>query len=66
MEMLQRVVEVGMALDYGDTFGRTALCGAAKRGHKNIIRFLLENGICTNTPDCLGFTSVAIAAKEGH
>ena len=38
LEELQRIVEAGIALDYGDTFGCTALLGAAKRGHKNIIR----------------------------
>jgi len=38
---VQRLVEAGIALDYGDPFGRTALWGAAKSGHQLIIRYLL-------------------------
>jgi hypothetical protein len=40
LEELQRLVEAGIALDSGDPFRRTALWGAAKSGHKLIIRFL--------------------------
>jgi ankyrin repeat protein len=66
LEEVRRIVEAGIALDYGDTFGCTALWGAAKRGHKNIIRILLETGSSTNISDCEGVTPIAIAAKEGH
>ena len=59
-------MKAGTALDYGDPYGRTALWGAAKRGHKSIIRFLLENGSFVNIPDCKGVTPIYIAAKEGH
>jgi ankyrin repeat protein len=59
-------VEAGVALDYGDPFGRTALWGAAKSGHKLIIRFLLQNGSCVNIPDCEGVRPTDIAVREGH
>jgi len=59
-------VKAGIALDYGDTFGRTALWFAASRGHKSITRLLLANGNCTNIPDCEGERPTEIAAKEGH
>jgi ankyrin repeat protein len=65
-EQVQRLVKVGIALDLGDPFGRTAVWVAAKSGHKSIIRFLLQNGSCVNIPDCKGVTPVVIAAKEGH
>jgi len=42
------------------------LWGAAKNGHKSIIRFLLQNGSCVNVPDCEGVTPLEIAAREGH
>jgi len=65
-EQVERLVEAGTALDYGDTFGRTALWRAASRGHKSITRLLLANGSCTNIPDCEGMTPIEIAAREGH
>ena len=66
LEEVQRLVEDGVALDCGDPCGRTALWGAAKRGHKSIIRFLLQNGSCGNLPDSEGVTPIDIAAIEGH
>jgi len=36
LEEVQRIVEGGIALDYGDPFGRTALWVAAKSGHKTL------------------------------
>jgi len=65
-EQVERLVKDGIALDYGDTFGRTALWRAASRGHDYITPLLLANGSCTNIPDCEGMTPVEIAAKEGH
>ena len=55
-----------MALDCGDPFGRTALWGAARNGHKSIIKFFLQNGSCVNVPDCEGVTPLEIAARESH
>jgi hypothetical protein len=46
------MVEGGLALNCGETFRRTALWGAAKSGHKLIIKFLLQNGSCVNIPEC--------------
>jgi serine/threonine-protein phosphatase 6 regulatory ankyrin repeat subunit B len=66
LEEVQRLVECGIALDYGDPFGRTALWVAAKSGHKLIIRFLLQNGSCVNIPDCEGVRPTDIAVREGH
>ena len=66
LEELQRMLEDGIAVEYGDIFGTHCTVGAAKRRHKTIIRFLLENGSCTNVPDCDEFTRLAITAKEGH
>jgi serine/threonine-protein phosphatase 6 regulatory ankyrin repeat subunit B len=57
-------VEAGTALDYCDNFGCTALWAAAQRGHKSIIRFLLEKGSCVNMPDCEGLTPMDIAARK--
>jgi len=65
-EQVERLVEAGAALDYGDTFGRTALWCAASRGHKYITRLLLANGSCTNIADCEGMTPIEIAAREGQ
>ena len=65
-EQVERLVKAGIALDYGDTFGRTALWRAASRGHKSITRLLLTNGSCTNIPDCEGVTPIEIAARESH
>jgi len=65
LEELQRMLEDGIAVEYGDIFGTHCTVGAAKRRHKTIIRFLLENGSCTNVPDCDEFTRLAITAKEG-
>jgi len=66
LEELQQLVEDGVAVECGDLFGRTALWGAAKRGHKSIIKFLLQNGSCVNVPDSKGFTPIDIAVIEGH
>jgi len=66
LEEVQRLVEAGVALDCGDSFGRTALWVAATSGHKLIIRFLLQNGSCVNIPDCEGVRPIDIAVREGH
>jgi ankyrin repeat protein len=66
LEEVLRLVEAGVALDRGDPFGRTALWGAAKSGHKLIIRYLLQNGSCVNIPDCEVVTPTDIAVREGH
>jgi len=62
LEEMQLLVEAGTALDYCDNFGCTALWAAAQRGHKSIIRFLLDNSSCVNIPDC-GLTPMYIAAQ---
>jgi len=66
LEEVQRLVEGGIALDGGDPFRRTALWGAAKGGHKLIVRFLLQNGSCVNIPDCEGVRPTDIAVREDH
>jgi len=64
LEEVQRLVEAGIALDYGDPFGRTALWSAAKSGHKLIVRYLLQNGSCVNIPDCEGVRPTDIAVGQ--
>jgi ankyrin repeat protein len=59
-------VEAGIALNCGDPFGHTALWGAAKSGHKLIIRFLLQKGSCVIVPDCERVRTRGIAVREGH
>ena len=66
LEEVQRLVEAGVALDSGDSLGRTALWFAGKSGHKLIIRFFLENGSCVNISDCEGVRPTDIAVREGH
>jgi ankyrin repeat protein len=66
LEEVERLVKAGMPLDYGDRFGRTALWGAASKGHNAIIRFLTESGSCTNIPDSEGVTPINIAARMCH
>jgi ankyrin repeat protein len=66
LEEVQRLVEAGVALDGGDSFGRTALWVDAKCGHRLIIRFLLQNGSCVNIPDCERVRPIDIAVREGH
>ena len=66
LEQVERLVKAGIALDYGDTFGRTALWCAASRGHKSITRLLLANGSCTNIPNCEGKAPIEIAARKGY
>lgn len=56
----------GIALNYSGSSGRNALWGTSSRGHKCIIRFLLENGNCEIIPDCEGATLIEIAATDGH
>jgi len=51
LKELQQLMEAGIALDCGEPFGSTVLCGTAKSGHKLIIRFLLQNGSCVNIYD---------------
>jgi ankyrin len=65
-EEVQRLVEAGLALDYGDPFRRTALWGAANSGHKLIIKFLLQNDSCANIPDCEGGKPTDIAVRKGY
>jgi ankyrin repeat protein len=66
IEKVVQLTKAGIAIDYGDTFGRTALWRAASRGHKFITRHLLENGSCVNIPDCEGISPINIAVREGH
>jgi ankyrin repeat protein len=42
------------------------MLGAAKRGHKLIIRFLLQYGSCVNIPECEGVRPTDIAVRESH
>jgi ankyrin repeat protein len=66
LEAVQRLVEAGVALDGGDSLGRTALWFAGKSGQNLIIRVLLQNGTCVNIPDCAGVKPTDIAVREGH
>jgi ankyrin repeat protein len=66
LEEVQRLVEAGIAVDFGESFGRTAMLGAANIGHKLFIRFLLQYGSCVNLPDCEGVRPTDIAVREGH
>ena len=59
-------MEAGIALDCGEPFGSTVLCGTAKSGHKLIIRFLLQNGSCVNIYDWEGVKTTDIPVREGH
>jgi ankyrin repeat protein len=59
-------VEAGTALDYCDNFGCTVLWAAAQRGHKSIIRFLLENSSCMNMSDCEGLTPMYFATRQRY
>ena len=50
----------------GNTEKCTPLHTAAKFGHVDICRILLENADDKNPPDINGVTPLHVAAKEGH
>ncbi|KAJ4864350.1 ankyrin repeats (3 copies) domain-containing protein [Trichoderma breve] len=54
------------ALDSAAKYGRIPLLSAARRGHEETVKFLLECGADPNAHDADGTTPLAQAAEKGH
>jgi len=49
-----------------DQFGQTALLKACWRGHKSVVRFLLDNNASTDLASRNGFTPLMVACEKGY
>jgi ankyrin repeat protein/tetratricopeptide (TPR) repeat protein len=56
----------GELMDSGDEKNRTPLAVAAARGHKELVRFLVNNGANVNAKDINGCTPLMRAKQKGH
>ena len=59
-------VAKGADVNVANGDGRTALMRSAKRGHEEIVRYLLDNGADTRARDKNNKTALMGAAKKGH
>jgi hypothetical protein len=58
---------INSVVDIRDTFnGQTPLHAAVKKGNKDFVTLLIENGASPNTKDNDGYTPLHWAAYEGH
>jgi ankyrin repeat protein len=46
--------------------GRTALMFASERGHKEVVKLLIEKGAGVNVKDKYGWTALKYASENGH
>ena len=53
-------------IDQGNPEGFTALICAARKGHSNIVRVLLDKGAETSIANSYGFTALHISSQHGH
>jgi ankyrin repeat protein len=64
---VEALVKNGQYPDLKDNFGRTPLLWAAEKGHKVVVKLLLENGAELETKDeNYSQTPLSLAAEEGH
>ncbi|PMB65157.1 Kinase D-interacting substrate [Beauveria bassiana] len=64
-EIVKRNVPVEI-LDVKNNYGRTPLLYAAERGHRAVVKRLLEKGACPNSCDYIGWTPLLHASEKGH
>lgn len=53
-------------LEIADRFGRGLLALAVLHGHQETLRMLLRAGVKVNAGDCIGFTPLMLAVREGQ
>ncbi|XP_043445267.1 cortactin-binding protein 2 isoform X4 [Prionailurus bengalensis] len=58
--------EEGLDINYSCEDGHSALYSAAKNGHTDCVRLLLNAGAQVNAADTNGFTPLCAAAAQGH
>jgi Ankyrin repeats (3 copies) len=63
---VETLVARGLALNTCDRWGKTALHGAAVRGHANVIQYLISAGADVNAVDRLGDSPLQLAIAEHH
>ncbi len=67
LSALQAALQENPQLAYSRTIrNRTLLHTAAENGQKNVVAYLLENGMNPNEPDDQGAYPNELAAAEGH
>jgi ankyrin repeat protein len=49
-----------------DVLGQTVLMIASEKGHKKVVKILLENGANVNAKNYFGQTVLMIASEKGH
>ncbi|MGO9568404.1 MAG: ankyrin repeat domain-containing protein [Desulfomonilaceae bacterium] len=57
---------MGADVNAKDNHGWTALMEAAKTGHLDVVKLLLDEGADVNAKDNYGWTALKIAEEDGH
>ena len=63
---VQKALTAGVGVDITDSYGRTALCIAAKNNRLDVIRLLIESGADPNIKMSRGRTPIYLAIRHGQ
>ena len=64
--MVRELLKRGASVDLQNSFGGTALMGAASYGHLSILLVLLQHSANPDLQDTDGSTALMAAADQGH
>ena len=67
LEQVKEALGKGADVDVTDNIGQTALMAASRKGHKAMVKLLLDKGADVNAKTKMyGWTALKAAAMEGH
>lgn len=66
LERIRKLIDRGIDLSEGDTWGYTLLHHACMNGERQIAELLIENGADVNAKSVIGITPLHAAAGRGH
>jgi len=62
----ERLINMGVDIEFRDDIGRTPLIFSVRRGHESIVRLFIDNGANINAKDYYGLTALTFACENNH